>query len=175
MNFSFKKEKVEVVERYPDNAVLTYLGGIGVKKFALNNKAVALLGLSEFWAGDRKISFGPTDDTILIANTSKVETMNQHSINSDFTFASAPMVKQLALAHDIVMEAGMEFPLVTSVEDEYPHLVISKLNMQQTLELNEVITDTTDARNEVASEEEEVHSGSQYMTIQEAEENWDRV
>jgi hypothetical protein len=162
MNFSFKKEKVEVVEKYIDNAVLTYIGGIGVKKFALNNKAVVLLGLSEFDAKDRKISFGPTDDTILIANTSKVETMNQHVINSDFTFASAPLAKQLTLAHDLVMEAGMEFPLVTSVEDEYPHLVISKLNMQQTLELNEVITDTTDARNEVASEEEVAYDTTAY-------------
>jgi hypothetical protein len=158
MNFSFKKEKVEVVEKYPNNAVLTYVGGEGVKKFSLNKKAVFLLGLEDADVKDRKVSFGPIEDSLLLANTSGVETPNQHVITSDFTFSSAPLAKRIALDYDLILMAGMEFPLLTPDEaDAYAYVIISSMKMEEVLEVNDVVTDTTDARSEVASEEENVY------------------
>ena len=67
LNFSFKKTKEQQPEKYPNVAVLTYLGS---NKFALNNSAVKLLEYSENKVTGR-ISFGATStNKFFIANTS---------------------------------------------------------------------------------------------------------
>lgn len=156
LEFGLTKKKVEKVEKYPEQAVLTYLGGEKVSNFQFNKKALELMG---YEGKGRKVSFGFFDDYIFVANTSDIKTKDQNNITAKDYFANSLLVKKIKAEYDIDLRAEYEFPLLTPDEpsEGTPYLLLSKSSVGLLEELGEVVSDTVDSKSEVASEEEEVH------------------
>lgn len=153
LEFGLAKKKVEVVEKYPNKAVLTYLGGEKVSNFQFNKKALELMG---YEGKDRKVSLGFFDGYIFLANTSGFETKEQNHITAKDYFANSLLVKKIKIEYGLDINEGFEFPLLMPTEqsEDTPYLLLSTVAMEIAKELNEVNSDIADARDIVTSEEE---------------------
>jgi len=127
LNFSFKKQKEEKVDKYPDLPVLTYIGSSDgkTKKWQINQKAAELLNYSNSQITGKMISYGPLNELLFIANTTGVETQNDAKINLDNSFSNSKFADRIIKEYGVELYNGREFLLkVPDVKADYAYLII---------------------------------------------------
>jgi len=162
LNFSFKKEKPVVAEKYPNLPVLTYIGGDKTSKFELNRKAVELLGYEN--SVTARISFGlASTEQMFLANTTGAETGNQNNLTLTNSFSSSKLLDRMQKFFEITLVEGDEFLLSTVNEKlDYPILMLTVDNPNSKTQDNfsefpdDEFEEEDDAVEEVAYEQYEV-------------------
>ena len=157
LNFSFRTKKEEAIEKYPEIAVLTYIGGEVNKNFALNRKAVELLGYNSEQIHGKMVSFGPYEDTMFIANTTGTVGAKQSKVTLANEFANASFLARLEKMFKITLEAGQEFVLTeSSVKEDFNYLIVSKFSPESYTRTNfQAFPDNFEISREKVIEEEE--------------------
>lgn len=134
INFNWKNKKQEKEDKYPDQAVITYVETSGTKKFELNKLAFSLLGFSEETKTGNSIAFARLDDRndiIVLVNVSGSPTEgdnkipNQSRITQKHDFANSKLAEKMEKVLNITLVAGDEFLLVQPEQtEEFPYVNI---------------------------------------------------
>ena len=128
LNFSFKKQKEEQPEKYPDLPVLTYIGGNKTAKFALNKKACEILGYEDsITATINYAKINETNDLVLVNTKSTIEE-NRSNLTLAREFANSKFVDRLEKHFQIMtLTDGAEFLLAVPTY-EFPYKVLIVTN-----------------------------------------------
>lgn len=114
LGFSYKKEKEQIVEKYPNLPVMTFVGEGSYAKFALNAKACEMLGYEET-TPTAKISFAKDEDNndkMVILNSTGQVTENQSNLFASREFANKKFLTRINKEFDMEVKQGDEFLLV---------------------------------------------------------------
>lgn len=150
LNFSFKKTRTEEPEKYPDVAVLTYIGGEKTKKFKLNKKACEIMDYSESITSI--INFGKTSDgDLFLANTYGKEENNKSNVFVDKSFANSKFLSRIEDHFGISLSEGAEFILAT-VDQDFGFPVVLVLNSDPSSRTTEDFSQFPDEDVDVESE-----------------------
>lgn len=127
LNFSFRVEKQEELEKWPTIPVLTYIGGDKTQKFKLNRKASELLGYDAKITAT--INFGMTSTgQLFLANTNGKVEENRNNVTLNKEFSSSKFLERLSKHFGEEIFVGREFALYTVEQDfgDYKVLLIDK-------------------------------------------------
>ena len=112
LQFTFRAEKQQEIEKYPNLPVLTYIGGDKTSKFKLNRKACELLGYENKVTST--INFGITSTKqLFLANTNSTVEEGRCNITLQKDFASGKFLERLNKHFNQQFSEGKEFVLAT--------------------------------------------------------------